>query len=194
MQTLDCRRQKCPQPVVETRKLLLAADGAPLQVLVGDETARENIARLARSQGYQVDASPTEGGFALQLTPGAHPEKTAVETASAGTTVIFIGAETMGAGDDDLGRVLLKNFVITLLELDAAPDTVLFANSGVKLVCRDSEVVEALEQLACQGTDIAACGLCLDYFHLKDQVAVGRVTNMLDIATILTRAGRVVRP
>jgi TusA-related sulfurtransferase len=37
MKTLDCRAQKCPQPVVETRKFLLAEPGIPLTVLVGDE-------------------------------------------------------------------------------------------------------------------------------------------------------------
>ncbi len=43
------------------------------------------------------------------------------------------------------------------------------------------------------GADIASCGLCLDYFHLKEQLAVGRVTNMLDIAETLRTAGRTIR-
>ena len=194
MQILDCRQQKCPQPVIETRKLLLASQGAALRVLVGDNVASENIQRLARSQGYQVAVSETSEGFALELTPGEAPADQPSSQTASGNTVVFIGAQTMGSGDDDLGRVLMKNFIITLLERENPPESVLLVNAGVKLVCQGSEVVEALEELACRGSDIAACGLCLDYFHLKDQVAVGRVTNMLDIATTLTRAGRVVRP
>lgn len=194
MKTLDCRAHQCPHPVVETRKALLAAPREALTVLVGDEVARENVGRMATSLGFAVQVAPTEGGFALQLAPGAATDNRTTQAPAAGPTVIYIGAETMGSGSDELGRLLLKNFLITLLDLDSAPDAILFVNAGVKLVCRSAEVREALEQLACSGTDIAACGLCLDFFGLKEEVAVGRVTNMFDIAQTLTGAGRVVRP
>jgi len=196
MKTLDCRAHQCPHPVVETRKAILAAPDEALTVLVGDDTARENVGRMAASLGFAVEVTATAGGFALQLQPGTGPERGAVPAPApaSGPTVIYIGAETMGSGSDELGRLLLKNFLITLLDLDSAPDAILFVNGGVKLVCRGAEVREALEQLACRGTDIAACGLCLDFFSLKGEVAVGRVTNMFDIARTLTGAGRVVRP
>ncbi|KIH76371.1 selenium metabolism protein YedF [Geoalkalibacter ferrihydriticus] len=194
MQTLDCREQKCPHPVIETRKLILASRGEPLEVLVGDETARENVTRMAQSQGYQVSGNPIEGGFALHLSRGEKATPTLPQQAPAGQTLVYISAETMGAGSDELGRVLLKNFFFTLAELETPPSSIFFVNAGVKLVCSDSEVRETLEKLACAGTDIAACGLCLEYFHIKDQIAVGRVTNMLDIVTSLSEAGRVIRP
>ncbi|AMV73267.1 sulfurtransferase-like selenium metabolism protein YedF [Desulfuromonas carbonis] len=194
MKTLDCRAHQCPHPVVETRKAILAAPDEALTVLVGDDTARENVGRMAASLGFAVEVAATEGGFALQLQPGTGPASEVTPAAATGPTVIFIGAETMGSGSDELGRLLLKNFLITLLDLDSAPDAILFVNCGVKLVCQGAEVREALEQLACRGTDIAACGLCLDFYALKEEVAVGRVTNMFDIARTLTGAGRVVRP
>ena len=37
------------------------------------------------------------------------------------------------------------------------------------------------EPLADLGVEIAACGICLDYYGLKDQVAVGSITNMYAI-------------
>jgi selenium metabolism protein YedF len=194
MKTLDCRAHQCPKPVVDTRKALLAAPGEPLSVLVGDTVARENVARLAASQGYAVAASPTEGGFALELTPGAAPPAHRADGAATGPTVVFVTAETLGSGDDQLGRLLMKNFLITLLELDQAPDALYFVNAGVKLACAGSELLEALDQLACRGTDIAACGLCLDFFGLKEQLTAGRATNMFDIVTTLSNAGKVIRP
>ncbi|MDO3377060.1 sulfurtransferase-like selenium metabolism protein YedF [Geoalkalibacter halelectricus] len=194
MQTLDCRRQQCPHPVIETRKLILASSGEPLEVLVGDEIARENVTRLAQNQGYQVSTSAAEGGFALRLTRGDRQPADRAVPAVSGQTLVFISADTLGAGSDELGRVLLKNFIFTLAELDTPPDSIYFVNAGVKLVCAASEVREALEKLACAGTDIAACGLCLEFFHLIDQVAVGRVTNILDIVTALSEAGRIIRP
>lgn len=193
MKILDCRAHKCPHPVVETRKQLLAEPGAPLTVLVGDATARENISRLASSQGYAVRVEPTEGGFALELTPGEKPAET-VGPVVQGKTVAFITSDGMGNGSDELGRLLMKNFLFTLAELETVPDVLLFVNAGVKLTTVGSETLEALEKLACLGADIASCGLCLDFFHLKEKLAVGRVTNMLDIAETLQKAGRIIRP
>ena len=94
----------------------------------------------------------------------------------------------------ELKALLLKNFLFTLTELETVPDVLLFVNAGVKLTTEGSEALEALEKLTCLGADIASCGLCLDYFHLKDKLAVGRVTNMLDIADTLQKAGRTIRP
>jgi selenium metabolism protein YedF len=193
MKILDCRAHKCPHPVVETRKQMLAEPGAELTVLVGDTTARENISRLAASQGYTVQAEAAEGGFSLQLTPGEKPAETA-GPAVQGKSVAFIASDAMGNGSDELGRLLMKNFLFTLTELETVPDVLLFVNAGVKLTAAGSEALEALEKLACMGADVASCGLCLDFFHLKEKLAVGRATNMLDIAETLQKAGRIIRP
>jgi hypothetical protein len=55
-------------------------------------------------------------------------------------------------------------------------------------------VVEPLRKLAELGADIATCGLCLEYFGLKDALVVGRTTNMLEIVTAMQTAGRIIRP
>ncbi len=194
MKTLDCRHQRCPQPVVETRRLMLAEPGAALTVLVGDEAARDNIGRLATGQGYTVAVTPAEGGFTLRLDPGTKPPEDRAQGAATGPTVILVAAETMGHGDDDLGRVLLRNFLMTLQDLDRTPDVLFFVNGGVRLTCSGSELLEPLRKLADAGCDLASCGLCLDFFGLKESLAVGRVTTMLEIAGTLGRAGRVIRP
>lgn len=194
MNTLDCRQHKCPYPVVEIRKLIRAQPGAPVQVLVGDTIARDNISRLASTLGYGVAISDTEGGFALNLTKTTGAPSETGGVAIAGKTVAFFTADTLGQGDDELGRILLRNFIMTLSELDQAPDMAFFVNSAVKLTCAGSETLEALDKLACMGTDIASCGLCLDFFGIKDKLVAGRPTNMLDIVDNLSRAGRIIRP
>lgn len=193
MLQLDCRQWRCPQPVVEVRRLLLAEPGQALTVFLADETARSNVRRLAGKLGYAASDAPAEDGFTLILSP-AEAVTAAASAAAAGPTVVLIGSDRMGEGSDELGRVLLRNFLITLAELDQVPDVLYFVNAGVKLAVAGSESVEVLEKLVCAGSDIASCGLCLDYFGLKEQVAVGRVTNMLDIATALSGAGRIIRP
>lgn len=194
MSTIDCRNKQCPTPVVEARKAILEAAGQTVTVLVGDETARENVSRMARNQGYEVAVSTIEDGYQLSLTPGETTLPATSSAAASGKTVALIAADTVGSGDDELGAVLMKNFIITLLELETPPEQIFFMNGGVKLTVAGSDALEALNQLACKGIDIASCGLCLDFFKLKDQLAVGRVGNMLETVQALASAGRVIRP
>ena len=193
MMIIDCRGQQCPQPVIQVRRQLLAGPHQPLQVLVDDAAARDNIGKLAASRGCSVTVTSEGTAYRLLLTPG-EADATAAGVPAAGPTVVLVASEQMGIGDDQLGRILLKNFFFTLAENDTAPDLLLFVNGGAKLTVAGAEVLEALQKLADLGSDIATCGLCLDFFGLKEQLAVGRVTNMLEIATALQNAGRVVRP
>jgi len=194
---LDYSQFQCPHPVVETRKQLLANPDATLSVLVGDQTAKENISRLASKMGYQVEWQAEGANYLLTLTPGAgaaEQQETVPQATARGDTVIFCGSDQMGQGDAEFGRILMNNFLATLLEFDPLPSLILFVNSGVKLVCSDSKALEPLNKLACRGVDIASCGLCLDFYQLKEQLKVGRVTNMLEIAEAQLQAARLIRP
>lgn len=187
---------QCPLPVIETRKQIIANPGESFTILVADQITVENISRLSGKMGYQVSVAPTDDHFQLNLTPAAASVRLP-ETAThqlAGKTVIFCNSDQMGHGDKEFGQILLKNFFVTLLEVDTPPDSILFVNSAVYLACRGSEALEALTQLACHGVDIASCGLCLDFYRLKDQLKIGRVTNMLEIAETQMAAARVISP
>jgi len=194
MSTLDCRNQQCPAPVIATRKALLEAPASPLTVLVSDETARDNIARLATSQGFATDITTEDQGYTLLLTPGEKPATAEAGVAIQGKTVLFVTSDQMGQGDAELGTILLRNFLITLNEATTRPDTILFVNAGVKLVVDGADTIEALNSLACDGVDIAACGLCLEFYDIKDKLMVGRVSNMLETVETLQSAGRIIRP
>lgn len=197
MLELDYRGHACPYPVVETRKQILANAAEHLTVLVDDEVCRDNVTRLAEKLGYQASATATSDGYRLELavTAGQAAATTpAPQTAVLGATVIYCGSDRMGSGDAEFGRLLLKNFLMTQLEIDQLPAAILFVNSGVRLVCAGSEVLDTLQALKTAGVDIASCGLCLDFYNCKDQLKVGRITNMLDIVDIQHQAGRVIAP
>ena len=87
----------------------------------------------------------------------------------------------------------MKNFIITLLDMAAVPDLILFVNTGVLLTTEGSEVLEALEKLGNCGVEVFSCGVCLDFFQRKDKLAAGAVTNMFTIAESLLQARSVIR-
>jgi len=98
----------------------------------------------------------------------------------------------LGRGDDTLGNVLIKSFFYTLNENDVVGKTLIFLNSGVKLTCSGSEVLEHLMSLEKRGTEILSCGTCLDFYGLKEKLCVGKITNMYHILELLIKAPKVI--
>ena len=190
MKSLDVRGMACPLPVVSVKRALETARGE-LQVLLDDGAPRENVKRFAESRGYRVQEQAVEGGFAFTITGEQKVEAAAVERA--GAAVMLIGSDRLGDGPEELGRLLMKNFIITLLDLGELPDRMLFLNTGVLLTAEGSEVIEALEALGNRGVEVLSCGVCLDFFKKKEALAAGVVTNMFTIAESLLQARSVVR-
>jgi selenium metabolism protein YedF len=194
MNTIDCRNMACPAPVVTTKRALEEAAGEPVQILVDPGAPRENVTRFAQNRGFLVKESAVEGGFALTISGSAAGCPVAEEKPRGGKTVMFFASDRMGEGPEELGRLLMKNFIITLLDLAELPDRLLFVNSGVFLTTEGSEVLEALDKLGNRGVEVLSCGACLDFFHRKEKLKAGAVTNMFTIAESLMQAGSVVRP
>jgi len=186
---VDARALACPQPVVLTRKALDQADR--VTVIVDNETAAQNVSRLAKSQGCRISIENKEDGTYLHLSAPASCEKE-VADASATRIVIFVGSSTLGKGDEELGNVLMRTYMHTLREMEKLPVQIIFMNSGVKLVTDGSEVLDDLQALEEKGVELLACGTCLGYYKLKDAVRAGRISNMYDIAATLLEADRVV--
>jgi selenium metabolism protein YedF len=193
MEKLDCRGQQCPQPVVQTRRLMLAQPASRFKILVDDTVARDNVARLAKTLGYAVSIDQAGQVFELELVPGEAPEQRGPAAGRSGPSIVFIGSDQMGDGDPKLGQVLMKNFIFTLIESDSTPDAVYFVNNGVRLTIDGSEVIEPLAELADRGVDIASCGLCLEFFGVKESLAVGRISNMLELVNALQGARNIIR-
>jgi selenium metabolism protein YedF len=197
---------QCPKPVLETRKYLLDNPGVGAVVLVGDDIAQANVTRLATKEGYEVSSEAADDHIRLTLTlqEGLECQVPAVEnqSATADTTpnqktsshIAYISSNCMGSGSDELGEVLMRNFIFTLGEVTPLPRKILFVNSGVKLTCNGSQVLEALQNLEQQGVQIFSCGLCLEFFDLKEQLKVGAVSNMLETIEAMTEADKIIQP
>ncbi|MBP1751878.1 MAG: SirA family protein [Geobacteraceae bacterium] len=192
MKTIDCRKMTCPMPVVTVKKALEESPGQALTVLLDDGPPRENVARFAVNRGFTIEETPLDDGYAI-LISGSAGEAIAIRKEKVGETVMLIASDMLGEGSEELGRLLLKNFVNTLVEVAETPDRMLFVNTGVFLTTEGSEVLEALEKLGNRGVEIASCGVCLDFFNLRDKLRSGTVTNMFTIAESLLKARSVIR-
>lgn len=108
--------------------------------------------------------------------------------------VVLIDGATVGRGDDLLGSLLMKSFLHTLKEVKPLPWRLIFLNAGVKLAADGSDLVTLLSEIQGMGVEILSCGTCLDFFNVKDKLAVGSITNMYEIVSSLVTATSVLRP
>ena len=190
----------CPIPVVKTLQALKELHGAgTVQTLVDNKVAVENLTRLAESKGCTIETAQLgEKEYRVTITVG---ENTNVEeesgecyTCGKPKVVAVLSSDKMGGGNDELGGALMKAFVYALSQQETLPDTILCYNGGVKLTCEGSESLEDLKGMAARGVEIMSCGTCLNFYDLKEKLAVGEVTNMYVIVEKMSGADRVVRP
>lgn len=59
MKTLDARGLSCPEPVIMIRKAMASKENV-YEMLVDNQTSKENVTRYAEHQGYKVTV--TENG------------------------------------------------------------------------------------------------------------------------------------
>jgi tRNA 2-thiouridine synthesizing protein A len=66
---VDARGFSCPIPVVKARKAIKENPTAVITVLVDNAASKENVSRLAKSEGYSVEIEEIGDDFCLRLSP-----------------------------------------------------------------------------------------------------------------------------
>jgi selenium metabolism protein YedF len=196
--TVDCRGQACPQPVIHTKKALAGAAG-PILVIVDNQGSCINVQRFAESPGAKVSVEEKDGEYHLTIEPGraepaAKEQPIVCPLPSSGKTVVYVASGTMGHGDDDLGATLMAAFLDTLSHFKDEISHAIFVNAGARLAVQGSPVLEQIRQLEELGVQVLVCGTCLNHFGIKDQLAVGIVSNMYSIIEALFKADKIIRP
>ncbi len=197
---IDARNLACPRPVVLALEALpkLAA-GESLQVVVNESVAVGNLTRLAAEKNCDLATATNAKETTLTLTPRAAVSASESAEAEAqelcdipasGASVIAVDTDSMGRGNEELGKILVKGFIYALAHQDKVPEKMLFFNGGAHLTCEGSESLEDIRELEKRGTTILTCGTCLDFYGIRDKLAVGGVTNLYEIAkTVVEHPG-----
>ncbi len=200
---LDGFGKPCPMPLVMAKKEI-DAGCHDLAVQVDNETAVKNLTRLGAKTGLSVACDKIEGGWLMTFSEAGDGEQDApdLSTLASGSScsvgggcgyAVFVGKDVVGAGDPELGYNLMKMALYTLSESDDVPASLLFMNAGVKLVAGgEKQIIESVSALIEKGTEVLVCGTCLDFYGLKDQLAVGEISNMYDIVGRMQEAAKVI--
>ena len=198
---LDCMGMACPLPVINAKKAIesFTEDGT-LRVKVDNDTAVQNLTRLGEHNGFAVTATKDgDRAFTVTMQVKAGAAQVPAEAMRCAVSersgkVVVLSADTMGTGDERLGKKLMKAFIFALTSQDEVPEKVICYNTGAYLTTKDPDTVKDLKKLEEAGATIMTCGTCLDFYGLKEELKVGIVSNMYDIVEAQMKAASVIRP
>lgn len=185
---VDARGLNCPEPVIMTKRVMDEGQVDRLVTIVDQTAALENVTKLAKSQGFEVEVEDKEGDYYITMVRSGPIMSEDADLRE--DLAILITSRYFGQGNEELGKILMRSFLYTLSELNGRVKNIIFMNSGVFLTTEGSEVLEILQGLSQEGVEILSCGTCLDFYGLKEKLAVGEVTNMYTATEILSRANR----
>ena len=210
MVRVDCKGLPCPQPLIETRKAMRAnEEGTEIEVCVDNATASRNVEGMLADYGVAI-VFETKGDLYVGRFINPKIEENMLEAMKAEylesctkknnstfferPTILCI-SNVFGVGDDTLGALLMKGFLSTIVEEwgRLLPREILFLNSGVKLCLKDSGAIDTLRNLESRGTELLICGTCVDFYKIRELLAVGSITNMQKISSRIASANKLIR-
>ncbi len=183
MKKIDARGLECPRPVILIKKAMEEVEEA--SILVDNEVARDNVQRFGHNAGCKVTIVENDNGTELFLKKETEKEVVDIDE----EIVVLIKSSLFGEGDPKLGNILMKSFLVSLLESDKKVKALILMNSGVELTTRNLEAIEVLKSFEKKGAVIYSCGTCLDFYGLKEELKIGLITNMYSSVELLVGEG-----
>jgi len=204
MRIVDTKGLLCPAPLIATKRALKeTAAGDSFVVLTDNYNSFINVSRFLKDNKTGFQVREKDGVWSLTITaisgdllkPNAEEYcETQIAHFEQGKFIVVIGSDRMGEGDEELGHLLIINFIKALKDLDKLPRKLVFYNSGVKLVIKSSPVIEHLRDLEKMGVELLLCSTCVSYYKLEDQTGAGIISNMYVIAEAMASAGNIIKP
>ena len=187
MIVIDCMGLLCPVPVIKTKKEIekLPPEGGVIKVLVDNAIACENLGKMADKKGLKCDVvKVADKQYEVRLTLGERQVTSVAHAPQAAAPAMFRGVF--------LVVCIIQEKIVYCSDVEVPPKAVLFFNSGVNLALEGANTLDDLKSLQEKGTQIRVCGTCVDFFNVKDKVAVGEIANMYDIVEFMDGAQKVI--
>jgi selenium metabolism protein YedF len=204
MRIVDTKGQLCPAPLIAAKKALKETPaGESFIVLTDNQTSFDNLSRFLKDNKADFQVSESGGVWTLTTTKTTSDVvqtkaeeycPSSISHFEKGNFVVVISSDKMGEGDDQLGHLLMTNFIKAIKDLDELPKKIVFYNNGVKMVTNSSPVIEHLRDLEKMGVELILCATCVSHYSLESVVGAGTVSNMYTIAEVMASSGNIVKP
>jgi selenium metabolism protein YedF len=201
MQIADTRGQQCPEPIIAAKKALKESKkGESFKVLTDNQTSLNNLTRFFKDNKTEYSVEESGGVWTITVKKGADDfiqaeiKDYCIPHFSKGEFVVAFTSDKMGTGDDELGNLLIVNFIKAIKDLDVLPAKMIFYNRGVMLGKDDSQVLENLREIEKMGVKLLLCATCVSFYSLEEKIHIGTLSNMYEIAQAMASATNVIKP
>lgn len=158
-----------------------------ITTITDDPEVLQYLRQEADNVGLKTHMEETGGTYYLHFSPQTRLTDREKPKPSK-DLIILVQSDTMGQGEDALGRALMQGFFYGLKRVKPCPKAILFLNRGIYLTTEGSEVLEDLKSLWEMEVEILSSSTCLDYYNRKHKLLVGGVAGMGELVEKMTRA------
>lgn len=189
MKEIDCRGLSYLRIIREIKKYFNSIGEGEAIVLVSSELGRSNVIRYVVHKGYKVEQETEENKFSIRVEKRGCLEVEEEENIFS----LLIACDQIGCGDEELGKILMSEYFEALNECDKLPKEILFLNSGVKLLDKDSKALEDIRLLYKKGVVILINDTSVDYYNLKEDITFGEIINMYDMVIVMKKSKKIIK-
>lgn len=145
------------------------------------------IRRMAETMGTQTSIDHIGSNYYIHLADQTRLAEPDDFFPPSGNVVVITG-DTLGKGDETLGKVLLKSFIYQLQYLNPLPKCIIFINKGIFLAMKGSDTLECIKSLSERGVKVLLSSACLCYYNCKEELEVGKAADMKEITNRMNNA------
>jgi len=198
METVDTRGMSCPAPIIEAKRALKRIKGT-FKIVTDNKVSLENLKRFLNDNGCRFNVHENAGQWDITVSSDGDillTDPAGYCTIGSGPViengyVIILNSQFMGDGEEELGRKMMNNFLKTLAGADKLPSHILLYGSGVLVPEKSSPHAEWLRKLEKHGVTLLCCGTSVSHYGIGDNLAAGKVSNMLETIEITSAATKI---
>lgn len=165
-----------------------------LAVLVNDGKAVDDLMHLASEHdcGFSLE---DEGDYSVVTLVPTAPIRVAdplqealhlMGIAPLSAPIYLFGSDSLGKGDEMVGRVLANEFIYDLALQEDLPSAIVFYNSGARLTLPESPVLEQIIELEDLGVEILTDSVSAEFYGDGSGVGVGEIVDPYIIIALLS--------
>jgi hypothetical protein len=106
--------------------------------------------------------------------------------------IVLIANEGMGS-NDEYGYNLMENIILGFSKNIELPQAIIFVNNAVKLLTKNSNLLDCLKEMKMLGTNIISSYDCALRHNVLETIKVGKVCSTGEISELIINANNLIR-
>lgn len=83
----------------------------------------------------------------------------------------------IGGGDPVLAKKMMRGFLKMLGKQKEKPNSIFFLGDSVKLLIKESPVLDFLKVLESEGVELLICKAAVEFYEIENELAIGRIIS-----------------